>query len=143
MTSRLHEELVRTNLADSVEAFDLGLGYGNSLVICTAACAESVSPEVVEEAMMTTWSRFCSDGPTQAELNRAKKAEDREFLSDLASIENRADHISASWSYFSDPAEFNRHLDVIHALGVEDVGATFATWLQPDNRAVLTYRRSR
>jgi len=141
MTSRLHEDLVRTNLADSVDAFDLGLEHGNSLIVATAACADSVPPEMLEQAMMATWERFCADGPTGAELGRAKKSEDREFLADLASIETRADHISASWAYFSDAQEINRHLDAIHSLTVSDVHREFSQWMRPENRAVLTYRR--
>ena len=141
MTSRLHKDLVRTNLADSADAFDLGLAYGNSLVVATAVCADSVPPHIVEDAMMAAWDRFCEEGPTEEEMNRAKKAEDREFLADLASIESRADHISASWSYFSDPDEVNRHLDVVHALTPEAVQRVFSTWMRPQNRAVLTYRR--
>jgi len=143
MTSRLHEDLVRSNLADSVEAFDLGLEHGNSVVVASASCTDDVSPETVEAAMMSTWERFCQDGPDTAEMTRAKKAEDREFLSDLASVENRADHISAAWSLFDDPHEVNRHLDTVHALTAENVHNVFSTWLRPENRSVLTYRRSR
>jgi len=140
MTSRLHEQLVRTNLADSVDAFDLGLKHANSLVVATAACAGSTSPEVVEAAMMTTWEQFCAEGPRADELDRAKKAETRQFLADLASIDDRADHISASWSLFGDPAEINRHLDVINALTAADINRVFTTWMTPSQRAVLTYR---
>ena len=140
MTSRLHEDLVRTCLADSAEAFDLGLEHGNSLIVATAACVDGVPPERVEETMMASWEKFCDEGPTCEEMNRAKKAEDREFLADLAGIESRADHISASWSYFGDPDEINRHLDTIHSLTPEDVAHQFSSWMRPENRAVLTYR---
>lgn len=141
MTSRLHEALVRTSLADSVDAFDLGLQHGNSLIVATASCAESVPVERLEEEMIAAWDQFCADGPTPAEMTRAARAEDREFLTDLASIENRADHMSASWAYFSDPGEINRHLGTIHALTATDVHRAYSTWMRPENRAVLTYRR--
>ena len=140
MTSRLHEDLVRTSLADSAEAFDLGLEHGNSLIVATAACVDQVAPEKVEEAMMASWERFCDEGPSPEEMNRAVKSEDREFLADLAGIESRADHISASWSYFGDPDEVNRHLATIHSLTSEDVVEEFSSWMRPENRAVLTYR---
>ena len=140
MTSRLHEDLVRTSLADSAEAFDLGLEHGNSLVVATAACVDGVPPEKVEETMMASWEQFCDEGPTPEEMHRAAKAEDREFLADLAGIDSRADHISASWSYFGDPDEVNRHLDTIHSLTPEDVATEFSLWMRPENRAVLTYR---
>jgi predicted Zn-dependent peptidase len=140
MTSRLHEDLVRTNLADSVDSFDLGLAHGNSVIITTAACKDQVSPEQVEEAMMATWEKFSHQGPTPAELNRAKQAERRETLSDLASIESRADHISAAWFYFDDPNQINHHLDLIEAVQADEVGDVLTTWTKPENRAVLTYR---
>ena len=140
MTSRLHEDLVRTSLADSADAFDLGLEHGNSLIVATAACTDGVTVEQVEETMMTSWEKFCDEGPSPEEMNRAKKAEEREFLADLAGIESRADHISASWSYFGDPNEINRHLATIHSLDSGDVAREFSSWLRPENRAVLTYR---
>ena len=140
MSSRLHEDLVRTSLADSAEAFDLGLEHGNSLIIATAACVDGVSPEQVEETMMATWEKFCDEGPTPEEMNRAMKAEDRVFLTDMAGIESRADNISASWSYFSDPNEINRHLDTIHLLTPDDIRRQFSSWMRPQNRGVLTYR---
>ena len=140
MTSRLHETLVRTNLADSVDAFNLGLNHGNSLIISTAACAEGVEPNTLEQAMMNTWETFCHEGPTACELSRAKRAEDRDYLSELASIESRADHICAAWSYFDDPGEINRHLGSINSLTPQDIHHSFSTWLRPENRAVMTYR---
>ena len=140
MSARLHEDVVRTSLADSAEAFDLGLEHGNSLIVATAACSDGVPPEQVEETMMATWEKFCDEGPTDEEMHRAKKAEDREFLADLAGIESRADHISASWSYFGDPDEVNRHLDTIGSLTSDDVRSQFSSWMRPENRAVLTYR---
>ena len=140
MTSRLHEDLVRTSMADSAEAFDLGLEHGNSLIVATAACTDGVTPQRVEETMMASWEKFCGEGPSVEEMNRAKKAEEREFLADLAGIESRADHISASWSYFGDPDEVNRHLRTIQSLTSGDVAREFSSWLRPENRAVLTYR---
>jgi len=140
MTSRLHTELVRTSLADSVDTFDFGLQHGNSLVVATAACADGVDPARVEETMMAAWEGFCDEGPVPEEVSRCKRSEDREFLADLASVEDRADHISAAWSLFGDPEEVNRHLDKVHALGAADVQAVFSTWLRPEQRAVLTYR---
>ncbi len=143
MTSRLHESLIRTSLADSADAFNLGLEHGNSLVVVSAACADQVAPEALEEAMMASWAQFVDQGPTPAELNRAKIAEERDYLLDCASIKSRADHISAAWSLFGDAEELNRHLGVIKALESDQVAQAAHDWLRPDNRAVLTYRRPR
>ena len=140
MTSRLHNDLVRTGLADSADAFDLGLAYGNSVIVATAACAEGVAPERLEEAMMDSWAAFTAGGPTPGEVARAAKAEERDYLADLASVEDRADHISAALSLFGDAEEVNRHLDGFRALTPAGVASAAATWLAADNRAVLTYR---
>ncbi|MCL2735467.1 MAG: insulinase family protein [Propionibacteriaceae bacterium] len=142
MTSRLHTDLVRTSVADSVEAFDLGLEHGNSVIMATAACAEGVTPEQVEETLMRSWDRFLQEGPTDDEVSRAIRSEERDFLADLSSIEHRSDHISASWSYFGDANEINKHMDTIKALSADDIRAACATWLRPDNAAIMTYRRS-
>jgi predicted Zn-dependent peptidase len=143
MTSRLHDALVKTELADSVDSFDLGLVNGNSVIITTAACADEVSPERLEKELIITLDNFCDEGPTQAELLRAKKAEEREFYSDLANIESRADNISASLSYFGDPEELARHLDIIQSLNTTDIHTSVSTWMRPENRAVMTYRSAR
>lgn len=140
ISSRLHQGLVRTGLADSVDTFDMGLKYGNSVIVATLPCAQSVSPEAVEEAMNGIWEEFCQSGPSQTEMRRAKKAEERDFFSELSSIEDRADQISAAWSLFGDPESINQHLDKVRSLIAEDVAASFSTWVHPDNRAVLTYR---
>jgi predicted Zn-dependent peptidase len=142
MTSRLHDKIVRTSVADSVDAFDLGLEHGNSLIVATAACADGVSPEAVEDAMMTVWDEFCSEGPTEQELTRVQRAENRQYLLDCASVRSRADHMCAAWALFDDPEELNRHLDVIGRITTDDIAQTSADWLAAENRAVLTYRRS-
>ena len=140
MTSRLYRDLVRTELADSVDAYDLGLQCGSSLVVATAACAEGVEPDRLTAGLLESWDAFCTAGPTPAELTRAVLSEDRAFLAELAAIEDRADQISAAWSLFGDAGEINRHLDTIHAIGADDVTAAFSEWLRPEYRAQLTYR---
>ncbi|MDR2895337.1 MAG: insulinase family protein [Propionibacteriaceae bacterium] len=142
MTSRLTEGLVRTNLADSVDCYDLGLNRGNSVVVATAACVEGVSPEQLEEAMSSLWEQAINQGPTAVELDRAKRLEDLQYLSDCASTRSRAEHIGAAWALFNDADEINHHLDDIHALTTDAVAQAASQWLRPEQRAVLTYRRS-
>ncbi|MDR0848149.1 MAG: insulinase family protein [Propionibacteriaceae bacterium] len=142
LTARLHKALVVTGLADSVDAFDLGLARGASLVSVVATCDEDTTPAEVESVMMAAWDDFCAHGPNPAEVERAQISEERECLADLASIETRADAMCEAALVFSDPDDVNTYLDRIWAVTPDDVGHAFSQWLDPRKRAVLTYRRS-
>ena len=141
LTARLHKALVMTGLADSVDAFDLGLSRGNSLVSVVATCDEDTVPEQIEAAMMTAWEDMCTHGPTAAEVESAQIAEERDCLAELASIETRADALCEASLIFSNPEEVNSYLDRIWDVTPDDVGHAFRRWLDPADRAVLTYRR--
>jgi predicted Zn-dependent peptidase len=143
MTSRLHEALVRPGLADTADAFDLGLSHGNSLVVASVACAESVSLATLEEATMQAWGDFCDQGPTEDELERVKKNEERDFLLDCATPKARAEHLCEACGLYGDPDELNRHLDIVDALDTTATAKVARQWLRPEQRATLTYRRQR
>ncbi|MCL1922341.1 MAG: insulinase family protein [Propionibacteriaceae bacterium] len=142
LSSRLHTSLVRTHLAHSVGIANAGLSQGNSVIYSTAICAEGVTPEELEEKLVVGVETLCTEGPTDGEVARAIRHEDREYLSALAHIETRADHMSGSWSYFDDVEEINRHLDMIHQLTAHDVHHGLKTCINPDHRGTITYRRS-
>jgi predicted Zn-dependent peptidase len=142
LASRFHTALVRSHLAHSVGIANLGLAEGNSVVYSTAICAQGVSPEHLEEELIKQVEDLCNQGPTPQEVTRAMRLEDREYLSDLASIETRADLISGAWSYFNDVEEINHHLDRVHQLTATDVHQAISTCLKTDNRGIITYRRA-
>lgn len=64
---------------------------------------------------------------------------ERSWLSALASIEERADHISHHALLTGDPAYVNTFVDRIRAVTAEQARAAAATWLDPESRAVVRY----
>jgi predicted Zn-dependent peptidase len=64
---------------------------------------------------------------------------ERSWLSALASIEERADHISHHALLTGDPAYVNAFVDHVRAVTPEDVRAVTAAWLAPESRAVVRY----
>lgn len=142
LAARLYQALIVTGLADSVDAFDLGLRHGSSLVGLVATCDEASSPEQVENIMLTACAALAETGPTTAELDRVKIGEERDWLADLASPETRAEALAEAAVTFGDAGWVNRHLDQIKAVSPDQVRRAFARYLAPANRATLTYRRS-
>jgi len=140
LASRLHLALVRTEIAESVGAFVMPLMRGVSLAVAYARCREGVSPETAEEALVEAWDAFVASGPTEAELQRAQVQLSREWLSELADIQQRADVIGRFTTQLSDPGHVNRRLAAVQALGAEAVTAAAQTWLASENRGVLVYR---
>ena len=143
LAARFHQALVVPGLADSVDAFDLGLRHGNSLIGLVATCDEAASTEQVEAMLMATWTEMTATGPTAAELARAKVGEERDWLADLASPETRAEALAEAIVTYGDADFVNHHLDQVNAVTVDQVQTAFATHLAPANQAVLTYRRQK
>ncbi|MDR0959583.1 MAG: insulinase family protein [Propionibacteriaceae bacterium] len=141
LSARLHQDLVRTDLADSAETFDLGLARGTSLVVASATCVDGVEPERLEAALMETWERFRTEGPSEAEHRRALAQATRDHWSALAALDDRVDALSEATGLLDDPDRIMTQIDRLRATTPEEVAGLFADRLSPDHRATLTYRR--
>jgi predicted Zn-dependent peptidase len=64
---------------------------------------------------------------------------ERAWLSSLASIEERADHISHHALLTGDPAYVNEFVDHVRAVTPEQVRAAAKRWFHPEARAVIRY----
>jgi len=142
LAARFYRSLVVPGLADSVDAFDLGLRHGNSLVGLVATCDDGTSVAAMEDRLVAGVADLAQAGPTEAELARAKVAEERDWLSDLASPETRAESLAEAAVTFGQADFVNRHLDQVNAVTADQVQAAVRTQLDPAHRGVLTYRRS-
>ncbi len=139
-SSRLMERLVRTDeTATSVSAWTMGLIDGASLGILTVDVADGADPELVESALCEELVRVIESGPDEAEMESVVADTERAWLSSLASLEERADHISHHALLTGDPAYINEFVDHIKAVTPEQVRAATERWLHPDSRAVVRY----
>lgn len=142
ITSRLHQALVRTELAEGAGAFTMALARGNSIGFVSARCWEGIEPQALESVIIEAIQQFLDDGPSAEEHDRAQAQFAREWLSELASLEHRADRFGQAATVYGSPNWVNERLDKILALTTADVTAAARRWLDPANRAVLTYRRN-
>jgi predicted Zn-dependent peptidase len=139
-TARLHQRIVRElELAASAGAQALGLIGGNSLGLAHVRALPGQDAAEATEASLTEIAKLADDGPTPAELERVKAQYAREWLTELARFDSRADAISAYATLHSDPERINRRLAEVEAVDAAQVQLAAATYLAPDARAQLDY----
>nr|WP_223128614.1 pitrilysin family protein [Terrabacter sp. MAHUQ-38] len=139
-SSRLVRRLVRTDeTAVAVGGWTMGLVDGVGLGTITVDVSAGADVEQVEGAVCEEIARFIAEGPDAAELESVIADTERSWLSALASIEERADHISHHALLTGDPAYVNTFVDRIRAVTAEQARAAAQTWLDPGSRAVVRY----
>ncbi len=137
---RFYQSLVKDQrLADAASLSDFGLARGTSLLLASAQAASGVETARLRDAIVDEIDRFRQEGPTEAELVRVRAGYEREWLSELAPMDERADNISAYTTIFSDPQRINRELEVIMSLSAEQIRDAARRWLNPDHYAFIPY----
>ncbi|MDR1432484.1 MAG: insulinase family protein [Propionibacteriaceae bacterium] len=139
LTSRFYRNLVQTELSQGAQTGTLGLVGGNSLGFAQALCLPAISPEQLETAMAAEVEILLQQGPSEAEIERVKIQQLRQFLSALADLGTRADAISQNALLFGDPARINRRLAELDKITSADIRNACSTYLAPDARGVLVY----
>ncbi|MER7071520.1 pitrilysin family protein [Terrabacter sp. NPDC000476] len=139
-SSRLMRRLVRTDeTAVAVGGWTMGLVDGVGLGTITVDVSAGADVDAVEAAVCDEIERFVSGGPDAAELESVIADTERSWLSALASIEERADHISHHAMLTGDPGYVNTFVNRIRAVTAEQARAAAARWLDPGSRAVVRY----
>jgi predicted Zn-dependent peptidase len=141
-TSRLHTELVRNRrLATDAGASATPLIGGTSFGAAHVRALPGADGSAATEAALAEIGRLADDGPTPEELARAKAQWAREWLTELARFDSRADLISAYATLHGDPERVNRRLAEVENLSLDQVRNACSAFLRPDQRAQLDYRR--
>jgi zinc protease len=139
-TSRLVQRLVRREqVANAVQAHSMGFVDGVSLGFLVVDVAAGQDPDAVEAAVVEELDRFAQEGPTDVEMESALAQSERSWLSALASQEERADLISQHVLLHGDGQLVNTFLDRIGVVTAAQVRDAAATWLRPQNRAVVRH----
>jgi predicted Zn-dependent peptidase len=139
-TARLHQRIVRERgLAAAVGAQALGLIGGNSLGLAHVRALPGKAADEATEATLAEIDRMADSGPTAEELGRAKAQYAREWLTELARFDSRADAISAYATLHSDPTRINRRLAEVEAVDAAAVQEAASTYLRSGSRAQLDY----
>ena len=138
--SRLHQRLVRRDeIAESVSASSLALAGGTSLSFVSAAVVPGADPVRVEDVICEEIERLIAEGPEVREVERVAAQFEREWLTDLASVDDRADRINESASLFGDPGRLNRHLEAVQSITVDAITGAARDHLAPPARTRLHY----
>lgn len=141
-TSRLHRRLVLADrLSPMAGASGMGLIGGTSLGYAYALAHEGITLEQVSAAILEEVTRLADDGPTDAELARVRVQFERAWLEALARVETRADKIGEYATLHDDPDRINRRIADLAAITADEVREAARTWLAPDARAVVQYRK--
>lgn len=141
-TSRLHQELVRRRqVAAGVGASAMPLIGGTSFGIAQVRALPGSDGAAATEAALAEIGRLADDGPTPAELERAKAQWAREWLTELARFDSRADLLGAYATLHGDPDRVNRRLGEVAALTPDKVADACSAFLRPDQRVQLDYRQ--
>jgi predicted Zn-dependent peptidase len=141
-TSRLHQELVRNRqVATGAGASAVPLIGGTSFGVAQVRALPGEDAAGATEAALAEIERLADDGPTEAELSRAKAQHSREWLTELARFDSRADVIGAYATLHDDPDRVNRRLAEVEALTAERVAEACGAFLHPTQRAQLDYRQ--
>ncbi len=141
LSSRFYRDLSRDRgVATDVSAGAVGLIGGNSFGMASALVTPGVDPAEVESLMVGHLDTLAADGPTDDEVDRTFVQYEREWLTELADIDSRADAFSSSATLHGDPSLVNRRMDAIAQLTPADVRDACRTVLAADARGVLTYQ---
>ncbi|GAB97156.1 putative Zn-dependent peptidase [Kineosphaera limosa] len=138
--SRLERRLVRElELCTHLSGASMGLVDNVSLGFFVAEAAAGVESARIEEELCAQLEAFADQGPTVAEMEAVVAQNERAWLSSLAALEERADHISRTTLLFDDPRAINTLLDRTAAVSADQVGEAASAWLRPHARATVSY----
>jgi zinc protease len=136
-SSRLQRALVRDGrLAQDVDTF----------LHPTALCAEfgivatargGIAPEVLEGALRREIDRVATDGPDEAEVTGAVRRVRRDQVSELATVEERAEMLGYTAAVLGDADAFNNVLDTYADVTPDDVRRVAAEYLASDRAATV------
>jgi predicted Zn-dependent peptidase len=93
--------------------------------------------EDIETAIYDEIARIQREGIADWELQKAKNATRRNYITSLLSSLSRANMIGQYAVYYNDPNLINTRLDKVNAVTKEDVMRVANNYLKPTNRTVV------
>jgi zinc protease len=143
LSSRLNKTLVYDRqLASNVSSFNWANEIsGAYIVIATARPGASL--EEIEKTVTAEIARLAKDGPTAAEVDRAKNKWEYGFVSGLERIGGfggKADRLAQYNTFLGDPGYFDEDMARYRAVTPAAVKSAVARWLDTDNRLLVRFR---
>ncbi|GMU65184.1 MAG: hypothetical protein AMXMBFR36_14580 [Acidobacteriota bacterium] len=143
LSSRLSRALVYDRqLASAVNAFQVSQEIAGFFVVIGTA-RPGVSLEEVEAGILAEISRLAKEGPTAAELERARVKHEFAFVSGLERIGGfggKSDLLNQYNTFLGDPGRFDWDMARYAAVTPESVRQAVATWLDASGRLAIRFR---
>jgi zinc protease len=134
----LYRTLVRQRqLAQDVIAYAFPIVVGASMIVVWATARPGTAVAELDAALTEQIDALAS--AEDADVERAVAMLEASHLSDLQTVDARADQLSMYTTLFDDPDRINTELARIRDVTTADIRAFATRYLRQDNRAVLTY----
>src|SRR5579884_164486 len=138
--SRLYRRLVYSDqIAQNVDCSDESLALA-SVASCTITARPGVKPEALETAFDAELERLRADGPTQAELDRARNivlTRKIQRLQRLGGFGGVADMMNLYNQYVGDPGYLAKDVQMYQDATVASVQAAAKQWFGENQRVVV------
>lgn len=138
--SRLYKELVYTKqTASSVNAYQSSSEIASTFNI-SANVRPGQSAEMVEQDLIRILDEFIANGPTTAELNRAKSTYFSSFIKGLERIGGfggKSDILASNLTYFGDPEHYKKVHQYVENATAEDLQKAAKEWLSIGKHTLL------
>jgi zinc protease len=136
-SSRLQRALVRDGrLAQDVDTYLWPTALCGLFGIVSTARSE-IPPERLEAEIRRVLDDVARDGVTEDELTGAVRRVRRDHVSQLATVEERADALAYAATVLGDADALNRVFDAYARLTVDDLRRVAAEYLTPERAATL------
>ena len=143
MSSRLIRTLERKrHLVDGVGMSDFGLARGASATLISAHLKPGVCEEELTGAVDEIITELATNGPSQAELERARAQVERGWLESLAIVDERADLLNMHETLLGDATLVNTYLDRIRAVTGDQVAGATQRWLAPAQASTVVHQEA-
>jgi zinc protease len=139
-TSRLYQRLVyRDQIADSASAYPIIFELAGMFLI-QADVKAGVDPAVVEKAIDEELARFLKEGPTKAELDRAKIDVESDFIRGIEKVggfAGKAGVLAECEVYDGNPGCYRQSLAIQKGSTPAEVRAAAQRWLAQGDHTLL------
>ncbi len=142
LSSRLNKTLVYDRqIASDVSAFQWSQEISSAFVVIATA-RPGVPLAQVEKAITDEVARLAREGPSAAELSRAKTKREYQFVTGLEQIGGfggKADRLNAYNTYLGDPDKFEFDLNRYRNATIESVRGVASRYLATPNRLLVRF----
>ncbi len=143
LSSRLKKAAIYDKqLSSEVTAFN-GTSEISDTFVITATARPGVSQVEMEQVITAAIKRLAKDGPTEAELNRAKTKQEFGFVSGLERIGGfggKADRLNQYNTFLGVPDKFEADVERYRRVTPATLKAAVAKWLDTPNRLLVRFQ---